>query len=98
KSKVHVLILVAVLLALVIGVLLVWFFGRDSDQEKVGQVEAESVCTSEGEDSIIVRATKVMNPEDYGQLAPIAEEVVSLESYDRDPNCLYIEVVYYANI
>lgn len=73
------------LLALIIGGIL-W-------AGKASRTSTSQVCT----DSIVEPASRSLDPLKVGELKLVAEEIKQLKRFDRDPDCLYILVVYSIN-
>jgi len=88
----------------VVGVLLViaivaGIYARYQTTHKTpAKVVATTTCSDSSANGILNKATPVLVPSKVAELQPIAEKIMTLQGYDRDPNCLGVVTTYYINL
>ena len=59
---------------------------------------AHNQCQTGAGGLILQEAAKIINSNQKTQLQPTVSKIQAIKNYDKDPNCLYVIVVYYVSV
>lgn len=94
-SKRTIVVVVSVIGVIILSMGLV--FSIYNKKKSKDTVEASDACTSKAAGDILKQASQKLAPEKTKELKPYVDKIKTLKDYDKDPNCLYLVVVYDVN-